>query len=148
MSDFRTEFVKTNSTVLDVGSQDVNGSYRPLFEDCIYTGLDQTEGKNVDVVTSDPYKFPFDYDSFDVVISGQCLEHSPRPWLLVQEIARVLRPGGACCIIAPWEWEIHRYPVDCFRILPDGMRSMMADAGLTVVRCEVFEKDTIGIGRK
>ena len=38
--------------ILDLGSQDVNGSYRPLFSEPSwhYVGLDMAAGKNVDVV--------------------------------------------------------------------------------------------------
>ena len=37
-------------TVIDVGSQDINGSNLQFFEDCEYLGMDIGEGKNVDVV--------------------------------------------------------------------------------------------------
>ena len=38
--------------ILDLGSQDINGSYRPLFDgDCwTYEGVDMSPGKNVDIV--------------------------------------------------------------------------------------------------
>ena len=37
-----------NKKVLDIGSLDINGSNRFLFEDCNYLGIDVGEGKNVD----------------------------------------------------------------------------------------------------
>jgi hypothetical protein len=36
--------------VLDVGSLDINGNNRYLFDNCEYTGLDIGEGPNVDIV--------------------------------------------------------------------------------------------------
>ena len=44
--------------VLDVGSLDVNGTYRPLIEGrgWSYCGLDIRRGPNVDVVAADPYR--------------------------------------------------------------------------------------------
>ncbi len=46
--DYRQAFV--NQLVLDLGSLDINGSARPWFEGCGYTGVDRTEGKGVDIV--------------------------------------------------------------------------------------------------
>ena len=53
-----TTFVKTllgdyftNKTVLDVGSGDINGNNRFLFDDCEYYGNDVIEGKNVTIVS-------------------------------------------------------------------------------------------------
>jgi len=37
---------------------------------------------------------PFEDASFDAVVAKDILEHLQRPWLLVREIRRVLRPGG------------------------------------------------------
>ena len=54
MNWFRDTYIKEDvqTKVLDVGSYDVNGSYRQFFKDsCIdYTGLDMSEGPNVDTV--------------------------------------------------------------------------------------------------
>ncbi len=123
-------------SVLDVGSQDVNGTYRPLFdqEGWIYTGLDMAEGPNVDIAPRDPYSWPMLQDqSFDVVISGQALEHVEFFWLTVQEMARVLKPGGLLCLVAPSSGYEHRYPVDCWRFYPDGMRALAKYAQLEVL---------------
>ena len=58
--------------VIDVGSQDVNGSYRPLFAKpgWRYRGIDMTAGPNVDIVMPDPYELPLSSRSVDLVISG------------------------------------------------------------------------------
>ena len=110
--------------VLDVGSCDVNGSYRQFFEGqrFIYTGLDMVKGPNVDIVPRYAYRWAeIASDSFDIVISGQALEHVEFFWITVAEMVRVLRKGGLLCIIAPRGFELHRYPVDCYRFDADGM---------------------------
>lgn len=119
------------STVLDVGSLDVNGSYRELIEGMgwQYTGLDVRPGRNVDVVSEDPFHFPFRENTFDVVISGSTMEHVTHPWLWVPELVRVLRVGGLLAIVTHWSFEEHRYPLDCYRYLPDGMRTLFDLAG-------------------
>lgn len=123
-------------TVCDVGSLDVNGTYRSLFNrpSVTYVGLDLSAGPGVDVVLEDHYKWPQLADaSVDVVISGQAFEHIEYPWLTMLEISRVLKSGGRACIIAPAAGPEHRYPVDCWRIYPDGMRALARYAGLEVV---------------
>lgn len=117
--------------VLDVGSMDINGTYRDLFSTwSLYVGLDMEAGPNVNHVCP---TLPWDlsgHELFDAVISGQCLEHVERPWLLVPEMARHLRPGGRLVLIAPFVIHEHRYPIDAWRFLPDGMRVLVEDAGL------------------
>ena len=124
--------------VLDVGAQavDAHSSYRPLFDipGWRYRGLDMAAGRNVDIVVADPYDWREVPDaSVDAVISGQALEHIELPWRTIIQIARVLRPGGLACLIAPSAGPEHRYPNDCWRFYPDGMASLARSAGLDVV---------------
>ena len=122
-----------NLKVVDVGSLDVNGTYKDLMPRAWkYIGVDIIAGKNVDVVMSDPYKLPFDDNSINIVISGQCLEHVERPWLLVKEMFRVLDPGGHCFISAPAKMHLHNYPGDFWRFHPDGFKVLLGDAGFKV----------------
>lgn len=148
---FAAKYVKDGDLVLDVGSLNVNGCHKDILKEMPfiveYLGIDIREGPNVHQVVL-PYSYPFVTGSFDVVVSGQCIEHSPRPWAIVHEISRCVKSGGYVFISAPWSWQIHRHPLDCFRILPDGMRAMMEDAGLTVLECEISGDDTYAIGTK
>ena len=122
--------------IYDLGSMDIGGCYRSLFgeEPWKYIGLDLTPGENVDIVLSDPYNWlEIESCSADVVISGQALEHIEFFWLTMKEIARILKPGGLCCIIAPSGGPEHKYPVDCWRFYPDGFRALARYADLNVV---------------
>ena len=110
--------------VLDVGSYDVNGNYKNLFDEkqCTYTGLDMEQGPNVDIVPEHVYKWKeIKDDTYDVVISGQALEHIEFFWITVSEIVRVTKKDGIICLVAPNGFEEHRYPVDCWRFFTDGM---------------------------
>lgn len=122
--------------ICDLGSQDVNGSYRPLFDHpaWCYTGIDMAEGRNVDVVLKTPYVWrEVRSNSMDVVISGQAFEHIQFFWITMLEIARVLKPGGLCCILAPSSGPEHRYPLDCWRFYPDGMSTLAFFAQMEVL---------------
>jgi SAM-dependent methyltransferase len=128
----------SEARVLDVGSLDVNGSYRDVIELAggTYVGLDIQDGENVTVVTRDPYNFPFPDDMFHMVISGSVMEHVEAPWLWFPELFRVVRPGGAVIILTHMSWEYHPYPVDCWRIMPDGFKFLARTVDPNMV-CEI-----------
>jgi len=54
---------------------------------------------NVEVVVGDGEHLPFERASFDVAGTLRTLHHTPRPELMVAELARVTRPGGAILVV-------------------------------------------------
>lgn len=145
--------VKQPLKILDVGSYSVNGSYRGLFNSSNweYVGLDIEAGPNVDIVVEDPYDWG-SIGEFDLVVSGQCLEHVEFPWLTMEQIAKSLKPGGLHFNIVPSAGFIHRYPLDTYRYNPDGMVALAKWAGLEVVSIEGLVappwNDTVLVARK
>lgn len=140
MAEFVQKYLRTKEQeplrILDLGSQDFNGSYRSLFgrPPWRYLGVDMTAGKNVDLVLRNPYRWrEIKAASADVIISGQTFEHTEFFWLTIREIARALKVGGLLCLIAPSAGDEHRYPVDCWRVYPDGLRALARYAGLEVL---------------
>jgi hypothetical protein len=63
-----------NQTVLDFGSLNINGSIRPLFENCTFTGIDWRSGPDVDIVS---LAHEYNGQEVDIVISTEMLEHDP-----------------------------------------------------------------------
>lgn len=140
MADFVRKYLEPRRAeplvILDLGSRDYNGTYRPLLAQTPwrYLGLDLEAGPNVDIVLRDPYRWrEIESGSADVLVSGQTFEHTEFFWLTMGEIARVLKAGGLACVIAPSAGEEHRYPVDCWRVYPDGLRALARYAKLEVV---------------
>ncbi len=99
-----------NKTVLDVGSQDINGNNRYLFTDCTYLGLDIGPGKNVDIVkpvhifyndealkckNTDNYVF-----GVDTIISTEMLEHDQYWQKSLKAMYKLLKPGGLLLVTA------------------------------------------------
>jgi SAM-dependent methyltransferase len=78
------------------------------------------------------YEIPAPDDAFDIVLSGNVIEHVRRPWIWMRELARVCRPEGVVATITPVSWPYHEAPIDCWRIYPEGMRALCEDAGLVV----------------
>lgn len=122
--------------ILDLGSADIGGTYAQFFNHpkWRYRGVDLVEGPNIHVVLSNPYNWrELPTHCADVFVSGQTFEHIEFFWLTMREIARVLKPGGLCCIVAPSRGPIHRYPVDCWRFYPDGFAALARYADLEIL---------------
>lgn len=141
--------------VVDVGSLDVNGTYRDLFgPEWKYVGVDIKPGKNVDLAMPSEYEIPFPDSSADLVISGQAIEHCRNPFKFVAEMRRVAKSGATIIIIAPFIWVPHRYPIDCWRFLPDGMKQLFVEAGLILQESKIeqgkkeMEQDCYAVGVK
>ena len=146
---FRRRYLDPQATepliILDLGSQDIRGSYRPIFDrpPWRYVGVDITPGKNVELVIRDPYNWrELKSNSTDVLISGQTFEHTEFFWETAEEIERILKPNGLCCIIAPWTGPVHRYPLDCWRMNCDGMLAIARYAGLEVLEAWTQTSDS------
>jgi SAM-dependent methyltransferase len=148
MTAFRRDYLEARRAeplvILDLGSQDINGCYRPLFElpPWKYLGVDLAAGPNVDVVLSDPYDWrEISRESADVIVAGQTFEHTEFFWETMRQVARTLKPNGLCCIIVPSSGPEHRFPVDCWRMYPDGLRALAGYAGLDVLAAETQWED-------
>jgi len=157
MKEFVDTLPKGGLRVCDVGSKNVDdinidpsfGTYKQYFREHEYVGLDLEPGLNVDVIANGLYDYPFEDNYFDVVISGQVIEHVEDIYAWIKEIARITKVGGYVCIIGPVDFEEHRHPVDCWRVFPDGMRFLLSKvAGLEVITVDSKEKNCVGIGRK
>ena len=95
---FKDHFVGASSSVLDVGSGDINGNNSIYFEKCAsYVGCDVVPGPNVHVV-SPCHLLEYPPGSFDVVISTECLEHDMHYRESLIKITELLRPGGLLII--------------------------------------------------
>ena len=79
--------------VLDVGSLDINGNNRHLFEGGSYTGLDVGQGENVDIVCK-THEFNDPDGSYQTIISTECFEHDMFYDKSLLNIVRLLASGG------------------------------------------------------
>jgi SAM-dependent methyltransferase len=118
--EFFNTYVRDSARVLEIGSQNVNGTLRDFAPvNSEYIGVDICPGPGVDIVLEDPYTFPFKGGQFDAVISSSCFEHDQLFWLTFLEMVRVAKPRGYIYINAPSNGNYHRLPVDNWRFYPD-----------------------------
>ncbi|MGQ0603524.1 MAG: class I SAM-dependent methyltransferase [Anaerolineales bacterium] len=120
--------------VLDLGCG--NSPYRSHL-----TGMTQYLGCDIDTtsdaaVVSVAEALAFAAETFDGVLCTQVIEHVPEPWRVVEEIARVLRPGGRLLLSAPQAWRLHEKPHDYYRFTRYGLAHLLTRAGLRALTCE------------
>jgi len=129
---------------LDIGSLDVNGTLKDLFDD--YLGMDMRDGKNVDVIANS-HDIPFEDSSFDIVTCVEMLEHDDNPFQTMKEIHRVLRDGGWAIIAASGiNFPKHDYPSDYFRYTSEGMGVLLKK--FNDVETKSDENEAYGVGKK
>lgn len=84
-----------NIHVIDLGGRDVNGTTRHLFDQADrYVSVDWTEGKGVDIVADAADVTVDGVGAFDVVVSTELLEHTPKVAEIIANSYRHLKPGG------------------------------------------------------
>ena len=84
--------------ICEIGSCDVNGGIRSIFSRFkSYVGVDVVPGPGVDEVCKG-HLYPALNSSFDLVLSSECLEHDPYWRLTVENMIRLVRPGGIIAI--------------------------------------------------
>ncbi len=133
--------------VLDVGA----GScpYRELFEHCDYRTQDLAPLRGdqlrhggygqLDYV-SDLLAIPVPDGSFGALLCTEVLEHHPEPIKVVQEFARILKPGGKLILTAPLGSGIHQEPYHYYGgYTPWWYERFLGSAGFDVIAIEANE---------
>ncbi len=128
--------------VLEVGSQDVNGSPREVIQPLsprTYYGVDFCEGKGVDVVLdANDLVSRFGPASFDLVVSTEMLEHV-RDWkTAIRQMKRVLKPGGFLVISTRGPgFPYHGHPHDYWRYTVRDFERIFSDLRILVCKEDV-----------
>jgi SAM-dependent methyltransferase len=127
--------VRPGQRLLDAGAGE--GQYRAYFSHLRYSGVDLAVGdatwdySGLDVV-GDLARLPFGDAIFDAAICLEVLEHLPEPLLALQELHRILRPGGRLYFSVPMSWHQHQKPHDYYRFTSFGLRYLLDRAGFEV----------------
>lgn len=128
-------FQKNNLKILDVGGRDLkeDRSYRKIFESQaeLYHIADIAPGEMVTHLMPELYTIPADDNFYDLIVSGQTIEHVKNPFRLVAEMKRVLKLGGYIILIAPSTGPRHDV-IDCWRVMDDGFKAIAEEVGLEV----------------
>lgn len=114
-----------NLLILDVAPQDHEGAapYFPLAtietldidpsSDAMYIA-DLCKNNN-DIIES---------EKFDLIVCTEVLEHTLQPFDAVDEMWRILKPGGKALVSTPYNFRIHGPLPDCWRFTEYGLRAL------------------------
>lgn len=121
---------EVDGPVLEIGSKDYGSttSFRDVYVNSDYIGLDMEGGKGVDVVQDLTEGIGhLNEKYFSLVICCSVLEHVRRPWIMADNITRIVKPGGKLYMSVPWVWRYHAYPDDYFRFSHRGIKELFPE---------------------
>jgi SAM-dependent methyltransferase len=130
----------TSRRTLDIGAQ--NGPYAAYFPDRV--ALDVQRGIGVQVI-GDAQALGIRDGSFDVVLCTEVLEHLPEPQRAIDEMFRVLVPGGLLLLTTRFLFPIHDAPHDYFRFTKYGLRHLLRRFELIELEEETDAVGTIAV---
>lgn len=110
--------------LLDIGAG--TSPYKPFFKHVKkYLTLDFFYNKQRPDIVGDGLKLPIKNNSIDSVLCTLVLEHIQYPQILVDEIHRVLKPGGICILSTHMAIPLHGLPYDYFRFTKIGLKDVI-----------------------
>ena len=96
-----------------------NGFIRDLFVGVAYEVA--PNAPEVDIQNLSTYPA----DTYDFVVLDEILEHVSRPWVAVEEIRRILKPGGTLITSSPFMIAVHKVPEDYWRFTKDALHILL-----------------------
>jgi hypothetical protein len=122
--------------ILEVGPDAFTSTYRKMVSgsNLARDKLDIYDSPKLTYPRSDVYRFPVAENQYDIVLSGQVIEHVGRIWHWMAELARITKRRGLIITINPVSQPYHEAPIDCWRIYPEGMKALCEEACLVVER--------------
>ncbi len=155
MTDFnQIHFIRSNTDkfrdpYLEIGTKHgLTHKIRELFPNSEYIGIDMEDGPEVDVVLD----LTEDFMSIDRALSGKrfntifclsVLEHCRNPFLMCENITRLLNRNAVAYVSVPFSWKFHAYPSDYWRFTPEGIKVLFPDL---VFDSEIDNMSTAEVG--
>ena len=126
-------FIKKNTKkfkppYLEIGSRyGFTREIRELFPGSEYIGIDMEDGSGVDVVLDLTEDFSvvdtiLKQKRFNTVFCLSVLEHCSNPFMMAENITKLLNRDGILYVSVPFSWQFHAFPSDYWRFTPEGVR--------------------------
>lgn len=137
---YALQYFRPSSRVLEIGPVGFPSEYQTMVGEPSITwhtvDIQASVGLPLTYTASSEYTFPIADGAYDLVLSGQVIEHVRKIWIWMKEVARVCKTGGTVITLNPVSWPYHESPVDCWRAYPEGMKALYDDSSLEVMLCE------------
>lgn len=92
--------LRGKATVYDIGCG--HKPYATFFAEHNYTGVDTDRSSVAEIYYAGGEKIPLPDSSADFIVCTQMLQHTKNPAQLIDEIWRLLKPGGTALITVPF----------------------------------------------
>lgn len=162
MRDIIKEFVRECAALLpfrepihefgayQVAGQEGFADLRAFFPGTCYIGSDMRRGTGVDLLLN-LHALGLASESVGSALILDTLEHVEMPWRAMEEVHRVLAPGGVVLISSVMNFPIHNHPSDYWRFTPEAFRSLLRSFEFAMVSwagVEDFPETVVGVGCK
>jgi SAM-dependent methyltransferase len=122
---------KENMKILEVGSRMVlKSNFRKRFPKAQYIGFDYYSGDNVDVV-GDAHRLSAYFEKgekFDIIFLRAVFEHFAMPWIVAQEISKLLKVGGFVFVETHFSYSSHERPWHFFQFSDMALKALFSPA--------------------
>lgn len=120
--------------VLDLGG-DKRSEYRTMFSgDFSITTVNMLPEAEPDILADLEGPLPIEDASYDAVLLINVLEHVFEYRALLNECARVVKPGGAIVVVVPYLFPYHASPSDFHRYSAEALARALAASGFAESR--------------
>lgn len=138
---YATPYFKNGIKILEIGPSGSPSVYQkeinnPTIEwhtlDFVDTSFIGNAVNNLTYSITSPYSFPIADNVYDIVLSGQVIEHVQDIFSWLKEIRRIVKNGGVIITINPVSWPYHEAPIDCWRIYPSAIEVLAEKTELNI----------------
>ncbi|NND81339.1 MAG: methyltransferase domain-containing protein [Gammaproteobacteria bacterium] len=110
----KPEFISTvDGDILEIGGTD--DFFKKRYQRGDVLNLDVQAGPHIDLVENAEHMTSIENERFSAIICVSVLEHTHHPSRVMEEMYRVLQPGGKILLSTPWLFEAHMEPQDYWR---------------------------------
>jgi ubiquinone/menaquinone biosynthesis C-methylase UbiE len=150
-SKYALPYFHDNIKVLEIGPTGFPSVFQKLVKnpsiqwdtlDLVDTTYINSSIDNLTYRSTSPYEFPINDGQYDIILSGQVIEHVQKIWIWLGELKRVVKEHGIIITINPISWPYHEAPIDCWRIFPDGIKSLADECKL---ECEFVKYESLEV---
>lgn len=120
-----SQFILKKSFVLDVAPQDHEGIQPFVNQSVVVETLDISPSSNATYIADIcSCADVVGCEKFDHIICTEVLEHTLQPFLAVENIYKMLKPGGYAFVSTPFNFRIHGPLPDCWRFTKYGLKEL------------------------
>ncbi len=131
----------TRARTLDIGGG--SGPYKKYFPNRVC--IDTTAGDGVDFAGDAHDLSRFRDGEFSCILCTEVLEHLHAPQEAIDEMWRVLAPGGKLILTTRFIFPLHNIPGDYFRFTRYGLAHLLRDWGRVEIREETTTVETFAV---